>query len=672
MKKTILFVLFIQLVGINASYATIDDCYAKLVSDTLSIGNNLIQRTFLWNNGNLITLNIIDKVNNQDWVNQNKIPDFFIPQSDNTSQKGSWKSEIVESPISPQYREVIVEYMVDQLQVKRVYRVYPDCPAIAVDTYLKGSATGSWIVENTNSIVSRNVLSQQNNIPVIDQISLDGKHWSVNAIEFLDASDNYNTLVQPYQGLSYNENTYRGNLLFFQNKEIDKGLFILKEAPCSNNQLAYPGADYITNFGSLKQIGLGIVSSDLQTDEWIKTYSSVTGVYAGDEIQQLTALRKYQKNVRSLQPDRDDMIVMNTWGDRGEISRITESFCLEQMKACANLGISHFQIDWGWQQGRSENRTNGRDVWKPNEKIFPEGFSSLVKKGKELGVELCLYLVPSLKYDNEAWEEDADALINLYKNYGIRIFKIDGQKIPSKIAEIRTQKMYDKVLKETNNEVVFNLDITAGPRGGYFFFNQYGNLFVENRYTDWGNYYPYWTLRNLWMLSKYVPAERLQVEFLNKWRNQNNYGNDPFAPCTYSLDYLFAITMAAQPLAFFDAGALPQKAFDQEGLIKRYRTIQHDFHNGIILPIGDEPSGKSWTGFQSMKKGEGYLLIFRELNSESSVQLKTYLESGASVELTPLFGDGKKSKQRVLKSGIISVSLPKKNSYVMYKYKTNK
>ena len=174
------------------------------------------------------------------------------------------------------------------------------------------------------------------------------------------------------------------------------------------------------------------------------------------------------------------------------------------------------------------------------------------------------------------------------------------------------------------------------------------------------------------MLSKYVPAERLQVEFLNKWRNQNNYGNDPFAPSSYSFDYLFAITMAAQPLAFFDAGALPKKAFDQEGLIKRYRTIQLDFHKGIILPVGDEPSGKSWTGFQSMKEDEGYLLIFRELNSESSVQLKTYLESGASVELTPLFGDGKKSKQRVLKSGMISVSLPKKNSYVMYKYKTTK
>ena len=44
-----------------------------------------------------------------------------------------------------------------------------------------------------------------------------------------------------------------------------------------------------------------------------------------------------------------------------------------------------------------------------------------------------------------------------------------------------------------------------------------------NRYTDWGNYYPYRTLRNLWMLSRYVPAEKMQIEFLNKWRNADKY-----------------------------------------------------------------------------------------------------------------------------------------------------
>ena len=75
------------------------------------------------------------------------------------------------------------------------------------------------------------------------------------------------------------------------------------------------------------------------------------------------------------------------------------------------------------------------------------------------------------------------------------------------------------MLEETDEEVIFNLDATASRRGGYHMFNEYGNIFLENRYTDWQNYYPYWTLRNLWMLSKYVPAEKLQIEFQNKWRN---------------------------------------------------------------------------------------------------------------------------------------------------------
>lgn len=97
---------------------------------------------------------------------------------------------------------------------------------------------------------------------------------------------------------------------------------------------------------------------------------------------------------------------------------------------------------------------------------------------------------------------------------------------------------------ETNHHVIFNLDATAGRRGGYHSMNEYGNIFLENRYTDWGNYYPYRTLRNLWQLSRYVPAEKMQVEFLNKWRNADKYAdNDIFAPKSYSFDYLLALLL---------------------------------------------------------------------------------------------------------------------------------
>ena len=102
-----------------------------------------------------------------------------------------------------------------------------------------------------------------------------------------------------------------------------------------------------------------------------------------------------------------------------------------------------------------------------------------------------------------------------------------------KKSEENFRRFLDGVLARTGNQVVFNLDVTAGRRGGYHMFGEYGNIFLENRYTDWRNYYPYWTLRNLWQLCPYVPAERLQVEFLNKWRNADKYEGSSFAPQGY-------------------------------------------------------------------------------------------------------------------------------------------
>ena len=106
----------------------------------------------------------------------------------------------------------------------------------------------------------------------------------------------------------------------------------------------------------------------------------------------------------------------------------------------------------------------------------------------------------------------------LYRDHGIRTFKIDGVQVPDKRAETNLRCMFDAVRAATDDQAVFNLDVTAGQRYGYHYFNEYGNVFVENRYTDWSNYYPHWTLRNVWMLSRYVPAQNLQVEFLNVWR----------------------------------------------------------------------------------------------------------------------------------------------------------
>ncbi len=660
------------------------DCKIELKQDTLTIENSLIKRSWLWNNGNLITCKLEDKGNGLAWQLRNNQPDLSLPGEEKEGSEACIRIE--EVPASLQYTHHLratVEYKAGNLQVRKILKIYPDCPAIACELYLKGQASQKWIKALDNPADLQNIEkltqnSQGGNVPVMEQLMLEGKHWQLEAVEFFDVTDRFNTLVRPVHALSYRDCLYRGNLLFAENTEKEAGFFMLKEAPTSNVQLYYPGGDYLVSEGTFRMVGLGVDSADIKTDEWTKAYSYVTGTFRSSEKQKRMALRNYQMRIRPFLEDRDEMVMLNTWGDRGQDTRVNEAFCLKELELAAKLGVTHFQIDDGWQAGRSANSAYGGsfkniwdnpDYWTPDPDRFPNGLAPIVKRGKELGIEVCLWFNPSIQHDYADWQKDADALIALYEKYGIRTFKIDGTFFDNKLAESRLRSLYNRVMEATGWKAVLNLDATAGRRGGYFFFNEYGNIFLENRYTDWGNYYPYWSLRNLWMLSRYVAPQSLQIEFLNKWRNKEKYAGDKFAPSTYSFDYLFAITMAAQPLAWFEASNLPDEAFPTGGVIQKYKTVQHDFHTGYVFPVGDEPSGKSWCGFQSVKDRKGYFLLFRESNEEESFDMDTFFEPGEQVEFTPVLGAGKAFRSIAGKDGRIRFSLSEPNSYVLYSYR---
>jgi hypothetical protein len=664
-------------------------CSARLVDDKLILENSSISRTYLWNNGNLITVSLTDKQTSKTWSSSILKPDMAFPGQNAEASNASFSSEIVpETAIKPAHLEATVQLRIDKLEIKRVFRIYPECPAIACDIYLRGRAEKSWIPLSTNPADLQNIekpeqMISADSFPILEKLELPGKHWQLKTVEFFDVTDRFNTLLCERKALSYKDNSFRGNLLFATDLVLQHGIFVLKESPTSQAQLAYPGADFLTSFGTIRLVGAGMQNTDLDSLEWKKAYGFVTGVYAGNESNQLLALRNYQQHLRIHKPERDEQIMMNTWGDRAQDTKVNEAFCMAELEAGARLGITHFQLDDGWQTGRSGNSALGggtfeniwrnEKYWKPNPQKFPNGLTSLVEKGKKSGIQICLWFNPSSDNSYINWYKDADALISLYRQYGIRTFKIDGVKLTDKQSEINFRRFLDKVVAESNDEVVFNLDVTAGRRGGYHSFNEYGNIFLENRYTDWQNYYPYATLRNLWMLSKYVPAQNLQIEFLNKWRNAAKYGEDPFAPANYSFDYLFAITMMAQPLAWFEASGLPEQAFSTSRIIADYKKVMTDIHSGVILTLGDEPSGRSWTGFQSIvNENKGYFLIFREANELQKIELKTYLPAGTLVKCNTLIGNGKSFASKVGKDGIVTFDLATENSFALYSYLVEK
>ncbi len=660
-------------------------CRVWLRNDTLTIENNLIKRVWKWNNGNILTIGLENVKSGNLWKTTNKQGDLFLPKETQTGKNAELKAEwIADSRQFVKHLRTTIQYNQGYLQIRKVLKIYPDCPVIATELFYKGIASKTWFDTVPNAFDLKNIetiskSTEAARLPAMEQLYLQGNNWKIKSVEFYDVTDRFNTLVFPVNAMVYRQDAlYKGNLLFARNTESGDGLFMQKEAPNSNTQLHYPSGDFLIGPGSFRLIGLGIDSCDIQSDQWIKGYGYITGVYKGNETDGDRALRSYQQKIRPLLPERDEMVMANTWGDRGQDTRVNEAFCMKEIELAAKMGISHFQIDDGWQAGKSANSAYGGtfkdiwsnpDYWKPDPKKFPNGLALLIKRGKELGVEVCLWYNPSIQDNYAAWEKDAAALIGLYKEYGIRIFKIDGTNIPNKQAEIHLRRLYEKVMEATGWKVVLNLDATAGRRGGYFYFNEYGNFFLENRYTDWGNYYPYRTLRNLWMLAHYMPPQGLQIEFLNKWRNSDKYKNDRFAPANYTFGYLFAITMMAQPLAWMELANLPAEAFTTGNTIKKYREIQHDLHSGTIFPIGSEPDGTSWCGFHSSEENKGYILVFREDNKEQSATIRTLLAPGKTVQLTPVLGDGKAFQAKTGSNGDLTFVLPVPNSFALFSYR---
>ena len=186
--------------------------------------------------------------------------------------------------------------------------------------------------------------------------------------------------------------------------------------------------------------------------------------------------------------------------------------------------------------------------------------------------------------------------------------------------------------------VVFDLDVTAEIRPGYFGAPRVGPIFVENRYTDFHRYWPHQTLRNLWMLSQYVDPLRLRIELLNNTRNSQLYRDDPLAPSRYRPDCLFAIAMFANPLGWFEVSNLPEDYVAKVSkLAATWKRERSRLFAGHTLPIGSPPDGISWTGFASIaddRRG-GYLLLFRELNHSAQwqVDLSPFAPAGCHVEV---------------------------------------
>lgn len=667
---------------------------AELKKDRLLLETGRIRRSFVFNNGNLISEGIEDLETGSFWLQDNnkgfRLPwdpptvktDFAFPGKYPEPQSPFFKCREITSPIRGNpHLQVQISFQLDQLEVMREFKLFANSPAIACNYYFRGRTDQKLLKTqedmNTNPIEGgKDGLELQITAPMLEKVITANRHLKYYNVNFFDITDRHNNLVEETEFIPFRyPRQFSGNILSAYDILTGEGFFIIKEAACPQVQISYPGFDFIVSINRAEVYGAGIDQEDLDEKLWIRAYGFVTGLSNGGAEGLKKAIRQYRECARSFCPQRDDMILLNTWGDRSQDRKLSEPFILNELEHASRLGLTHLQLDAGWQEMNFSNLLNPDEIWNSkaawsiNKKRFPNGFQRIVDAAKQKNIELCVWFAPCSVNDYDNWSNEADVLIDLYRKFNIRIFKIDGVKITSRKGENNFRSFLDKIVIATDREAVFNLDTTSGRRFGYNYFNEYGNYFIENRYTDWANYYPHWVLRNLWQLAHYVPPQYMQFEFLNKWRNSENYAeNDPFAPVEIPFEYCFAVTMAAQPLAWFEASEIPKEADKIADTIKTYQLHQADFHRGTIMPIGEKPDGTSWTGFHSDNGGKGYLLIFREYNTKEQKNFHIPSLSQTCISAKIILGRGEDFICNIDREAKLQFFLSDQFSFALYKY----
>jgi len=490
-------------------------------------------------------------------------------------------------------------------------------------------------------------------------------HIQLTSVELVDKTDHHDSLLKESVHQYYKYHKARGNMFLLEDTVQDRGLLIVKHSPCPDSAVRRAAdGDLVLDYnGNAILRGCG--------------YGAAYGVGAPEELYDAY---KCLYGSLCIKPEVN-FIMSNTWGDRSRDAAMKEDFVLRELECAHHLGVDIVQLDDGWQKGISSNSTYAaenrggvfegfwdfdKDFWVLDPVKFPGGMDVILKKAEELGIEMGFWFAPDSAEDFVNWEKDVEVVRTLVEEHGARYIKLDGVVLRSELCEKNYIAMLDAISQLDGGKLQFNLDITNDERLGYFCGIPYGTLFVENRYTDFKNYYPHRTLRNLWQLSKYIPAIKFQFEVLNPRRNAELYGDDPLAPNTYDIDWIFASVMPSNPLIWMEMQHLTET--DTESLrkiIAVYRQHREEMAKMPVTPVGDLPNGVDWSGFHWQNgNSQGYLALFRGITEEEThtfdipVQGMQYtvLQSNTDVTVNET-DDG------------LRVTLGKKRGYVFLQYK---
>ncbi|QTN33435.1 alpha-galactosidase [Akkermansiaceae bacterium] len=650
-------------------------CYAEWGDAELTVGNALVERKWTIKDGLLTAVSFKDKASDTEWL---RAPGRQAAPHPGGNPPAETRALTFASRtgklLAVEEESLVVDLTARGGQASFIYqfRIFPSSAGVTVRfTDTVPAVPGAGDLEEGEKpgpdgleVAAPSARPERGQaMAALEDFMLSPLHLRYTQVELMDQTDHHDELVFEREWLPLQDNfEVSCNVFHLEDALTGNGLAFLKLAPLPHARPVKSPWDAKVA-GAARRVTFGGHG-----------YAWTVLAYSGGKAGRIAAMQDYQRCLRKYVPTRDGMFLSNTWGDRSRDSRVNVDFLLKEVEAGARLGVDVVQVDDGWQAGKTGNSAFGKgawgnfrsanpDFWKPHPERFPNGLKPLVEAARDKGMKFGLWFGPDAENDMENWEKDAEVLLGAFEKEGVDYVKIDAVEMKSSAAEANLHRFYEKVLKESDGRVVFDADATAGLRPGYYGTNNVGTIFLENRYTDWKNYYPHHTLRNLWTLAPHVDPVRLRLEFLNNSRNADKYAGDPLAPSAYPPDTLFATVMFASPLGWFETSNLPESYHEKlPPLVEAWKKEREAIFSGHIIPIGEAPDGNAWTGFCSTAKDRksARMVVFRELNAEKTWSSAIPLLPARNAKVTVLGGKG----SATFENGILGTMIPDTLQYL--------
>ncbi len=447
-----------------------------------------------------------------------------------------------------------------------------------------------------------------------------------------------------------------------------EGLIILKESHKCVNQYGVDTGEFVADEMGITNTGTSLYPHEITTDKYRWAWASWMLAFEGGDDEREYAIKSFDRTRFPVNLERDMYIMTLTWGHsidpRHGMDYAWESSVLRAMPLAREMGIDLVLIDSGWQMGKDTNdQSPVNNLWRPNTEVYPEGWRNVKIEKKRLDLDMGLWgIARTITLEDLKWNWD---------QIKMRQFKLDFASFPDHDSLDQMMSNAREFILHTNHQSKISWDLTENaPRYGYYWAREYGNLHFMNRKPDLPanvTYVPWLALRDFWMLARYNNLNKFQLTS----HNPELVNPEISDAILHSPEYCVATSLFGVPQMF----CMPRnyRAETRANLRAMFDVLKEHRENiwtSYVYPIGEEPSNKSYTGFQSYddQTRSGYFLAFRELgNPNSSEKMTIRFLRGETLELEDLYNREKWTAE-VNDQGLMLFEFDKPASYKFIKY----